>query len=152
MKYLFPNFLKNLDEFHKSQNYWVQLCQDLLRNNLYGVNWIVGTEPLEMDISSLDNFPMVGGFNLDKTKGFTVYQQDPKANLVEVSAWTSKSEKFSETRPIIYLEITCNLSEVNSEVIKKLFEKWIEPNCSRKEMDDFVECYLTENSPTNTDF
>lgn len=147
MKYLFPNFLNDLSEFYEAEKYWKLLCQDVLEKHQQQNDWTISADPVEMDLSVFDNYPIVGGFNLDKTKGITVYQQDPKADLWEMSTYTSESDKFSETQPITYLEFKCNLSEEASKIFKKLLEKWIQPDCSKEEMENFIEFFDFANKP-----
>lgn len=149
MKYLFPNFLKDLDEFYESQTYLIHLCQKILEKNQQQNRWKIGADPLENDLSVFTSYPIVGGFNVEKTKGFTINQQDPREHTKwEIVAYTAESHKFSDTQPIIYLEFNCNLSEESVNIFIKLFEKWIQPNCDKEEIEKSIKSLDLVNKPS----
>jgi hypothetical protein len=148
MKYLFPNFLKDTNEFHQAQDYWIQLCREVLESNQQLQNWTFGAEPPQMDVSEFSSWGLVGGYNNEKTKGFSIDQQDPKQHTKwEMVAYTQESDRFSDTQPIVYLQFTCNLSEKSSEVCRKLFTKWIQPDCDKNEIERFIENLELLNKP-----
>jgi hypothetical protein len=150
MKYLFPNFLNNWEEFVKSQYYWLRLCWEILEKNQQAKNWIVCGEMLQHELGVLDSFGIVGGFNFEKTKGIGITQRDPKGYTeLEIVSYTAESDKFSDTQPIIYLEFTCNLSEESAAIFKQLFEKWIQPDCTTEEIEKFIESLDSVNKPNN---
>ncbi len=150
MKYLFPNFLKDLSEFYESQDYWIRICQKILQNNQQQDNWQYGGEPLQHDLSVFTSYPIVGGFNTEKTKGFTINQQDPEEHTKwEIAAYTAESDKFSDIQPITYLEFNCNLSQKSVDIFKQLFEKWIQPGCNREEIEKLIKSIDLINKPNN---
>lgn len=142
MKYLFPNFLTDYNEFIQSQLHWIRLCQEVLEENRQDRDWIIGAEVPQIPFSSLYEFGswgIVGGFNFEKTKGIGINQQIPKEDAWEMSAYTAAFDKFSDTVPIIYVEFCCDLTKKSSDTFRKLFSKWIQPDVNREEIDRFID-------------
>lgn len=151
MKYLFPNFLNDLNELIESQLHWIRLCQEILEKNQQQDNWAVGADPPQHDLSGFGSYGIIGGFNFEKTKGFDINQQDPKDRNWEMVAYTSESDKFSDTKPVIYLHFNCNLSEESSNIFSKLLEKWIQPDTSREDIESFINSLDLMNKPIEQD-
>ena len=138
MKYLFPNFLSDYEQLHKSQLYWISLCQEILEKNLQQNSWAVGGEIPQQNLSLHDSFGLVGGYNFQKTKAFGITQFNPYEYDFEMVAYIEESGRFSEETPTIYLQFNCKLSVESARVFKKLFENWIQPNCGKKELERYI--------------
>jgi hypothetical protein len=143
--YLFLNFLKDINEFHKAQNYWLQLCREVLESSEQSENWTFVAEPPQT-VSNFSSWRLVRGYNTEKTKGFSIEQQDPKQHTKwEMLAYTQESHRFSNTQPIVQLQYACNLSGKSAEVFRALLTKWIQPDCDRNEMERFIESFAPLN-------
>lgn len=142
MKYLFPNFLTDYNEFIQSQLHWIRLCQEVLEENRQEKDWVIGVEVPQIPFSALPefgDFGIAGCINFEKTKGVGIIQQIPKQYKFDIFAYTEASDKFSDTVPTIYLEFGCTLTEESSDTFRKLFTKWIQPDVNREEIDKFID-------------
>lgn len=138
MKYLFPNFLNDLNELRESQLFWIHLSRKILEQNEQQNNWVIGADPPEYDLSDFASYGIFGGFNFDKSKGISVNQYDPNHSDWEMTAYTADSTRFSEDCPMVYLEFNCKLSDKSSNVFQQLFEEWIQPNCNKSKIEKLI--------------
>lgn len=141
MSYLFPNFLKDPNEFENAKNYWHSLCQDVLNKNNQLIDWAVWFEDNSQILESSDNFPIYSLINREKTKGVIINQQDPQVHTKwETVAYTKEYDrKDSDFWGSQYLVFNCNLSEKSAELFKKLFDVWIQPKTNKEELEKLID-------------
>jgi hypothetical protein len=140
MRYLFPNFLTNSEEFEDARDYWHKLCQDIMSKYHEQQNWQKWLNDQINDGEILDNFPICSLINRGRTKGVVINQQDPEYHTKwEVSAWVKTCERqANEFWAEEYLVFNCNLTEENAQIFKGLFEAWIQPDCDRMQLEKLI--------------
>ncbi len=137
MKYLFPNFLTNEQEYNICKNYWETKIEYLFtKNNLHkwesyiGTTWANGREQLSGN-------PIVNYYITKINKAFRIIQEEPETETVILGAWTSKfkTDTLNTTELVISLEFTPEAEQM----VFDLVEKWIVDDYSVLLMDKYID-------------
>lgn len=145
MRYLFPNFLIDAQQYTESQNFWEDLCLKILSKHRQSDFWIpwFGTENV---VSAADNAILYEGNpiywldNSTQSKSVRIIQQDPKIHTKwEMATWTEVvGDKYSELGLMKQLVFTCNLTLETANVFEKLFEAWIQPETDVQAIEEMI--------------
>ena len=142
MKYLFANFLSDIQEYRASQAFWKDLCLQILSQHQQSDWWVekFGVEETDEKAILHEGNPIYSLVNLKQLKGVRIIQQDPKIHTKwEMAAWINISgDKYSEPGIINELVFTCNLSLKSAEVFKTLFEVWIQPESKVQTIKELI--------------
>lgn len=147
MKYLFPNFLRDKNDFEKSKGYWKSICERILSENKQSNCWEVWFENNMRDSDLFDSLPIFSFINVEKTKAIIINQQDPRIHIKwEIVAYTKESDEYNSAKPLQYLVYNCNLTKKSADIFEKIFEKWVQPNYSKKKIEKFIESFEEVNT------
>jgi hypothetical protein len=145
MKYLFPNFLVDIQQYTESQKFWEDLCLQILSKHRQSDLWIpwLGAENI---LSAADNAilyegnPMYWLDNPIQLKSVRIIQQDPKIHTKwEMATWIDVvGDEHSELGLIKQLVFTCNLTLETANVFEKLFEAWLQPETDAQAMEEMI--------------
>jgi len=137
MKYLFPNFLTNEQEYNICKNYWETKIEYLFtKNNLHkwesyiGTTWANGREQLSGN-------PIVNYYIPSINKAFRIIQEEPETETVILGVWTSKfkTDTLNTTELVVSLEFTPE----TEQMVFDLIEKWIIDDYSVLLMDKYID-------------
>lgn len=145
MKYLFPNFLNDSQQYSDSQKFWENLCLKVLSEYQQLELWIswFGVESI---VSAAENAILYEGnpiFWLDnptQLKSIKIIQQDPKIHTKwEMAAWIDiVGDEYSELGLMKQLVFTCNLTLETANVFEKLFEVWLLPEADAQVVEEMI--------------
>ncbi len=145
MKYLFPNFLNDVQQYAESQKFWEDLCLQILSKHTQSDLWIpwFGVEKIasaEDNAILYEGNPIYWVDNPIQLKSVKIIQQDPKIHTKwEMAAWINAvGDKHSELGLMKQLVFTCNLTLGNASVFEKLFEAWVQPEIDAQAMEEMI--------------
>ena len=143
-KHLHVNFLRDAEHFQRAQEFWADLCEQLIVAKDQQGEWgpWLNTEFMPGG-STMDGAPIFSLYCAKQNKGLSVTQQ-PIENWDKVCIY-ARTRLFGESsypRPINHLVIGCELSEEAAAKAKRLIEHWIEPRTGIHTMDFFIDRVL----------
>lgn len=145
MKYLFPNFLNDIQQYANSQRFWENLCLKILSEHQQLDLWIawygVGSVTSAADNAILyEGNPIYWLDNLTQLKSVKIIQQDPKIHTKwEMAAWIhTVGDEYSKIGLMKQFVFTCNLTLEAANVFEKLFEAWIQPETDTQVIEEMI--------------
>lgn len=145
MKYLFPNFLNDVQQYTESQKFWEDLCQQILSRHGQSDLWIpwFGVKSVASAANNAilyEGNPIYWLDNPTKLKSVRLTQQDPKIHTKwEMATWIDVvGDEYSELGLIKQLVFTCNLTLETAKVFENLFEAWLQPETDAQAMEEMI--------------
>ncbi|HWE38783.1 MAG TPA: hypothetical protein VG406_19700 [Isosphaeraceae bacterium] len=124
LKYLYKDFLDNVDEYRASEGYWIRRWQeaiDIHSRPGWSYPWISTGSP-----DLLDGNPIFSAFSPSKRRGVRIIQHAPTSQNVEIQAWPDfVGGDFYDPDVIQELVISCALSEPAADLAIALIRPWV---------------------------
>lgn len=126
---LFPNFLKDKEEYLKSRAFWKEQFDKLANAHGFSYSSYLNDEPLEYDGNPIFNawVPEIG-------RGVRIIQVEAEAEGPEMSAWLDTVE-IQEGLVVEELVLDLVLSDRLQHLADQLITKWIVVAISKEKMN-----------------
>ena len=125
INHLYPNFLKDLNQYALSETYWQDLWQTLNDPDRTRFGWQKPWfQPLPPKLGQGN--PIFTAFSPLLRRGIRVIQHEPTSQSLEIQAWPdSFGGAVTDPESIKELVIACALSDVAARVAKDLMQPWV---------------------------
>ena len=125
VKHLFPDFLKNVDDYALAEQYWIGLWKDVdtVLRDAYGWKqpWF---QPLPPDVS--EGNPIFSAFSPTLKRGIRILQSEPTEKGVEFYAYPDTfGGTIFDPAAIHELVISCALSDLAARYAMSLIRPWV---------------------------
>ena len=126
---LFPNFLKDKDEYLKSRAFWKDQFDQLAEKHGFTYTSYLNDEPLEFDGNPIFNawVPEIG-------RGVRIIQVEAGVEGPELSAWLDSVE-IGDGVVVEELVVDIKLSSDSLTNLLELLENWLPVKLSRSEIE-----------------
>ncbi|MEH2357003.1 hypothetical protein [Nostoc sp.] len=141
VKHLFKTFLSNIDDYKASENFWHNLCENILiKHQGQKHGWKIWLNVHFVDETPfLDGNPIYSLISPDSKKGICINQDEPTTEKIYIGAWMDKFGPIDEGNFIEELVLVCELSEESVQLASELIEAWVKENTSYSEMELLIE-------------
>ena len=138
--YLFPNFLKDVDEYRRSEAFWSQLCNEIVNKHGNIRDWAT----LDAD-PFLEGNPMLDWMSPLRRKGIRIIQEEVRTDELDMGAWTNtRGGEPGEEGTWDELVVSCALSKESAELARRLLIEWAQFEGSREDFEPTIERILKQ--------
>lgn len=134
---MYKNFLKNKEEYKKSEEHWERLLDSILKDK--GISYCKRLNYFFGDGTQFrDGNPIYDCYIEKDKKALRIIQEKPSQDKISINAWMNSSET-EDGEVFNELVISLELSDSSSSIAQDLIEYWMLQPISRSEMESYID-------------
>ena len=141
VEHLYKTFLSNLEEYEKSEIFWLDLCDSLINKTLTQQTWTIWLNTHYIDGTPfLDGNPIYSLISSNKKKGIAINQEQPTTKKIYIKAYMKVFGDITiNDDSVEELVITCELSKESALIAQQLIQEWMKDTTSYQDMERIIE-------------